>query len=243
MSEHKTLLLTGAAGSLGSSLAMQCAQGGHTTVLLDCDRRGLELLSDRMEANGLDQPVLHLLDLSVAGPDDFEELLDAIVRQFGGLDGLVHCAARFESLTPLENISPQEWLNSIQVNLNAAWLLSSMSLKLLRGAPNSRLYFMLEDLPRVAGPLWGPYGVSKHALHALVGQFAAACEGSSIQVLGINPGPLQSPLRSRAYHAENPEAPPAPDFAASQVVELLEGRRKPPDTFVDLSVHTGHTMA
>lgn len=231
----KTILLTGAAGSLGSALAVQCAGEGYATVLLDRDRRGLERVFDRIESEVHEEPALHPLDLAAAGPDDFRELLDAIANQFGGLDALVHCAARFESLSPLEHVPPPEWLQSLQINLSAAWLLSAMSLPLLRNAPAGRLYFMLEDLPRVGGALWGPYGISKHALRALVGQFAAECSGSTVQVLGINPGPMQSPLRHRAYIAENPLAPPPPDLAASSVVDLLSGRREVSDVYLDLS--------
>ena len=73
------------------------------------------------------------------------------------------------------------------MNLNAAWLLTALCLPALRMSGVGRLYFLLEDLRKVGGPLWGPYGVSKHALRALVGQLAAECQGSGIQVLGINP--------------------------------------------------------
>lgn len=233
--KSRTLLLTGAAGSLGSALAYQCARAGYATVLLDRDRRGLERLFDRIVSEGLPEPALHPLDLSAAGPDDFHQLLDALAQEFGGLTALVHCAARFEALTPLEHVQPEEWLHSVQVNLNAAWLLSAMSLPLLRAAPAARLYFLLEDLSRVSGALWGPYGVSKHALRALVEQFARTCSGTSVQVLGISPGPMQSALRSRAYHAENPLSPTSPAAVAGAIVDLMEGRRQPDGVYVDLS--------
>jgi NAD(P)-dependent dehydrogenase (short-subunit alcohol dehydrogenase family) len=120
------------------------------------------------------------------------------------------------------------------VNLNAAWLLSALSLPWLRRSGAGRLYFLLEDLPKVGGPLWGPYGVSKHALRTLVGQLAAECTGSGLQVLGINPGPMRSPLRSRAYLAEHPASQAEPAVAAGHIVDLLAGRREPSGVYVDL---------
>jgi len=241
--DTKTLLLTGAAGSLGSALALRCAQAGYDTVLLDCDQRGLERVFDHIVAEGLPEPALYPLDLSLAGPDDFRELLDAIAEEFGGLTALVHCAARFEALTPLEHVPPEEWLHSMQVNLNAAWLLSITSLPALRAAPAARLYFLLDNLPRVSGALWGPYGVSKHALRALAEQFAKTCAGTSVQVLGINPGPMQSALRSRAYHAENPTSPAVPATVAGEILDLMEGRRQPEGTYVDLSDRAGESAS
>lgn len=228
------MLLTGAAGSLGSAIALACARSGYSVVMLDRDQRGLERQYDGIVERGGTEPALFPLDLATAGPADFEQMIDAISDEFGGLDALVHCAARFEHLTPVEHVQPEEWLLTIQVNLNAAWLLSAMCLPLLRASAAGRLYFMLEDLERVGGPLWGAYGVSKHALRTLIGQFEPACTSSGVQILGINPGPLQSPLRSRAYHGEHPQAQPSPDAAAARIVQLLSGELRPSGLFVDL---------
>lgn len=233
---RRTVLITGAAGSLGSALALSCAREGYHTVLLDSDRRGLESLFDRAVDEGLPEPLLHPLDLSTAGPSEFQDMLDAIDRVCGSVDTLVHCAARFQGLVPLEHVPPQEWLLHLQVNLNAAWLLTTLCLPQLRQSAAGRLYFMLEDLERVGGALWGPYGVSKHALRAMVGQLASECQGSGVQVLGINPGPLRSPLRAAAYLAENPALQPDPTEVAARIMEILSGRRKPSGVYVDFTV-------
>lgn len=230
----QTVLITGAAGSLGSALALECARAGYGVVMLDCDRPGLERQYDRIADAGCAEPVLYPIDLATAGPQDFEQMAEAISSEFGGLDALVHCAARFEHLTPVEHVQPEEWLLTMQVNLNAAWLLSSMCLPLLRASANGRLYFMLEDMERVGGPLWGPYGVSKHALRTLIGQFEPSCSSSGVQLLGINPGPMQTPLRSRAYHGEHPEAQPKPETVAARILQLLSGQLQPSGLFVDL---------
>lgn len=230
----KTIIVTGAAGGLGSALSGVCARTGYNVVMLDRDRRGLERAYDAIVQAGLPEPALYPLDLAGAGPEAFEALVESVTSAFGGLDALVHCAARFEALVPLEQTPPEEWLTAIQVNLNAAWLLSVLCLPALRDSSSPRLYFVLEDMDRVQGPFWGAYGVSKHALRALVSQFSAECRSSGIQVLGINPGPLRSDLRSRAYHAENPQEQPDALPAAELIVELLEGRTAPAGSFADL---------
>jgi len=230
----KTIIVTGAAGGLGAALSLESAKAGFNTVLLDCDQRGLEQVYDRITDAGLPDPALFPMDLAAAGPEHFDQLLDQVNAEFGGLDAVVHCAARFEGLTPLDQVSPPEWLMQIQVNLNAAWLLSAQSLPLLRSSDSGRLYFLLENLVKVEGAFWGGYGVSKHALRALVSQFAAECQSSGVQVLGINPGPLRSALRSRAYHGENPVSQPDPETAAWKIMQLLTGDIEADDTFVDL---------
>lgn len=230
----KTIIVTGAAGGLGSALSMVSAREGLNTVMVDCDQHSLEEAYDRITDAGLPDPALYPLDLCTAGPEHFGELLDKVNSEFGGLDAVVHCAARFAGLTPLDQVPPAEWLMQIQVNLNAAWLLSAQSIPLLRNSGAGRLYFLLEDMAKVEGAFWGAYGISKHALRALVSQFAAECQSSPVQVLGINPGPLRSPLRSLAYHAENPALQPDPELAAGQIMQFLKGDIEPGGNFVDL---------
>jgi len=202
--------------------------------MLDSDRKGLESAYDRITNAGLPNPALYPLDLAGAGPEHYEELLSTVASEFGGLDGIVHCAARFGGLAPLEQVSPPEWLMSMQVNLNAVWLLSVQALPLLRDSGAGRLYFMLEDMARMEGAFWGAYGVAKHALRALICQLAAETKSSEVQVLGINPGPMRSRLRSTAYHSENPALQPDPEPVAQQIMDLLSRKVTPRGNFVDL---------
>lgn len=232
---ENTVIVTGAAGGLGSALALVCAREGWNTVMLDSNLKGLERAYDRITQSGLPEPILHPMDLSTANPEQFDGMLETIEAEFGGLDAVVHCAARFEGLIPLEHVTPPEWLQHMQVNLNAAWLLSVQSLPLLKTSRAGRLYFMLEDLPKMQGAFWGPYGVSKHALRVLVSQFAAEYQSTSIQVLGIDPGPMKSDLRSRAYHGESPSLQPEPDVVAERIMDYLSGKIQPSGEFLDLS--------
>ena len=232
---NRTVLITGAAGGLGASLSLQCAQAGFNTVMLDKDRKALEAAWDLIVDRGLPEPALHPLDLAVAGTEQFDELIIALETEFGRLDGLIHCAARFDGLRPLDQIAPAEWLQQVQVNLNAAWLLSVSCLPLLRQSQSSFMYFLLEDMSKMKGAFWGAYGVSKHALRALVSQFAAECESSGIQVLGINPGAMATSLRAEAYHAENPATLPVSADVAREIVKLISGESTPPGPIVNLS--------
>ena len=217
----KTILITGAAGGLGSALAMQCAGQGAGLVLIDTNRRSLSALSDLITGEGLPPPGLYPLDLAAAGIDDFNNLVDIIDSEFGGLHALVHCALDFEGLQPLDQIEPQQWLKSIQVNLNAPWLLSSTCLGLLKQSDNSCLFFLLDDPENVTGAYWGAYGTAKTALTGLVRQFDDSLSDTSIQVKGIIPGPMRTAFRAKVYHAENPLEQPDPVVAAEKIADML----------------------
>jgi len=219
--QGKTILLTGAAGGLGEALALQCAREGAELVLLDKNRRGLSELGDSMTKDGLPVPGLYPLDLAGAGIDEFNELIDVIQSEFGGLHALIHCALDFEGLQPLDQIEPQQWLRSIQVNLNAPWLLSCACLPMLKQAENGRLFFLLDNPERVTEAYWGPYGVAKVALTGLVKQFDATLSNTSVLVRGIDPGAMRTGFRAKVYHAENPMEQPEPGIAAVKIADML----------------------
>lgn len=229
-----TVLITGAAGGLGSALAMACAKAGANMVLLDKNRRGLTALSDRITGLELEAPGLYPLDLAGAGIDEFDELVRTIAEEYGGLDALVHCAAEFPGLQPLDQVGPHEWLHAMQVNVNAPWLLSCACLPLLKKSPGAHLVFLLDDLDTVTDAYWGAYGTGKAALTGLVRQFDAALSGTGVTVRGILPGPMRTGLRARVYHAENPMDQPDPAEAAAKVAAMLAGDASPSGPIVDL---------
>lgn len=231
----KTLLITGAAGGLGSAIARRCASLGGDLILLDKNRRGLGELSDEIADQGFAPPGLYPLNLAAVGVDDFDNLLETIKTEFRGLDALIHCAVEFDSLQPLEQVQPQDWLQSMQVNVNAPWLLSCMLLPLLKESGNGRLLFLLDDLETVTDAYWGAYGTAKSALTGMVKQFNATLENAPVSVRGIIPGPMRTDFRAKIYHAENPMDQPDPAIVANKIVALLTGSMPGEKLIMDLS--------
>lgn len=231
----KSILITGAASGLGEALALQCADDGAALILLDKNRRGLSELSDRITARGMLPPGLYPLDLASAGIDEFHGLVETIQSEFGGLHALIHCAVDFDGLQPLDQVEPQQWLRSMQVNLNAPWLLSCACLPMLKQSENGRLFFLLDNPERVTGAHWGPYGTAKVALAGLVKQFDATLSNTSVVVRGIDPGAMRTGFRAKVYHAENPTEQPEPGIAANKITELLTADSCESDLIICLS--------
>jgi NAD(P)-dependent dehydrogenase (short-subunit alcohol dehydrogenase family) len=231
----KTILITGAAGGLGSALALQCAAMGADLVLLDKNRRGLVGLSDEISGRGLTPPGLYPMDIAGAGVDDFNDLAATIQTEFGSLDAVIHCALDFSGLQPFEQVEPAEWLQSMQVNVNAPWLLSCACLPLLKQAGSGRLFFLLDDLDTVTDAYWGAYGTGKAALAGMVRQFDAALSNTAVIVRGVIPGAMRTGFRAKVYHAENPMDQPLPAVAAGKIVDMLTANNSDSGPIVDLS--------
>ena len=218
--DQRVILVSGAHGGLGSAAAVACARAGATVVLLGRKLPKLNRVYDAVAQAGA-EPLLYPLDLEGASPDDYAELADRLRAELGHLDGVLHCAVEFKGLTPLEHTDPAAFARVMHVNLTAPWWLSQACLPLLRQAQDAALVFALDDLERVGQPYWGAYGIAQHGLAAMVGMLHAELASSSVRVSALQPGPMRTGLRSRAYADDNDlQAREAADYADACVTLL-----------------------
>ena len=218
--DQRVVLVSGAHGGLGSAAAVACARAGATVVLLGRKLPKLNRVYDAVAQAGA-EPLLYPLDLEGASPDDYAELADRLRAELGHLDGVLHCAVEFKGLTPLEHTDPAAFARVVHVNLTAPWWLSQACLPLLRQSADAALVFALDDLERVSQPYWGAYGIAQHGLAAMVGMLHAELASSSVRVSALQPGPMRTGLRSRAYADDNDlQAREAADYADACVTLL-----------------------
>lgn len=218
--EGRVILVTGANGALGDAAARACAAAGATVVLLGRRVPKLQRLHDALAAIG-PAPAIYPMDLLGATPADHAELAMRVGDELGRLDGILHAAAEFQGLTPLQNTDPEDFVNALQVNVAAPFLLTRACLPLLRCAPDAALVFVLDDPQRVGRAYWGGYGVAKFALAGMVRVLADELEGSSVRVSALQPGPMQTPLRAKAFMSEVPGTWPPASAYAGACVHLL----------------------
>lgn len=215
-------LITGAAGALGRELVGLVLQSGADCIALDRNARGLDALHDRMIELGHAPPALMPLDLIGAGPDDYDELAGTIEEQFGRLDVIVHNAAMFAALRPLEHQPPEEWMKILQTGLTGPCLLNRALLPLMRQAESARLVFINDHHCLDKPANWGAYGVAQAGRHWMTRALAAEIGPRGPRVLDIDPGPFYSSLRAAAWPVARPDELPDVATAAINVFTQIQ---------------------
>ncbi|MBP7370621.1 MAG: SDR family NAD(P)-dependent oxidoreductase [Arenimonas sp.] len=218
--KNKVILITGAYGGLGEASAIAVAEAGATVVLLGKKIPKLNRIYDAVNKVGI-EPALYPLDMRGADPADYEAMADKIEEDLGGLHGILHCAADFSGLRPLETTEPEEFLTQLHVNLTAPWLLTQACLPALRKSADSAVVFVCEDLNRVNKAYWGAYGIAKAGLDGMIRMLHDETESSSVRVSGLQPGPMKTSIRVRAFVDEAATNCPAASHYAPACVYLL----------------------
>jgi NAD(P)-dependent dehydrogenase (short-subunit alcohol dehydrogenase family) len=207
----RIILVTGAGRGIGAAAAKCFAAHGATVLLLGKTEANLNQVYDEIEAAGHPRPAVIPFNLETALAHQYDELAAQLETEFGRLDGLLHNAAILGPRTPLELLSGDNFARVMQVNVNAAFMLTHAMLPLLKLSPDATVLFTSSGVGRKGRAYWGAYAVSKFATEGLMQVLADELDGmGSARANSINPGATRTSMRTQAYPAENPQNNPLP---------------------------------
>jgi len=207
----RTILVTGAGRGIGAAAAKTYAAHGATVLLLGKTEANLSAVYDEIEAAGHPQPVVIPFNLETALAHQYDELAVMIENEFGHIDGVLHNASIVGPRTPLEQLSGDNFMRVMQVNVNAMFMLTSTLLPLLKLSADASVIFTSSSVGRKGRAYWGAYGVSKFATEGLMQTLAdEVADITNVRANSINPGATRTDMRAHAYPGENPMNNPLP---------------------------------
>jgi NAD(P)-dependent dehydrogenase (short-subunit alcohol dehydrogenase family) len=209
---NRVILVTGASSGLGRAASLAFARHGATVALLARDEAKLEAVYDEIVAAGGPEPAMFPFDLATADDRGLETLAGTIAHHLKRLDGVLHSAHKFYTLTPLELETLEQWQTLMRVNLIAPFALTRACLPLLRQALDASVVFTGETHGHQPSAYWGGYAVAKSGLETLTRIWAD--ELGSEENLRINtliPGQVATTLRSRTHPGLDPDTVPSAD--------------------------------
>ncbi len=210
--KDNVILITGAGGGLGSTAALALAKQGAHIILLDNSIPKLEKIYDIIIEAGAPKPTLYPFDLAGATEVQYEELATTLDNTYGSLQGLLHSAIDLSAFTPIEIHQTKEWGHTLNVNLNAPFLLSRVLLPILKKSKNASIVFTSDSTTRNPKAYSGAFGVSTIALEGFAKILAEELESAQkIRVNTLVPGAVNSPLRKKLFPAEDKSLLPAMD--------------------------------
>lgn len=183
---HRTFLITGAAGGLGSAIVERLSRDGAQVVATDLDAERLE-----EAVGGLDGVTTIPVDLGQ--PEAIERMVNSAEECSGPLDGLVHCAAIILA-DKLLDCSLERWQRVLDINLTSTFELCQAVGRRMASRGGGVLIGFASGAALM--PNYGnlSYGVSKAGIIALMRSIAIDLAQYGVRANTLIPGPIETPL-------------------------------------------------
>lgn len=119
----KSVVITGAAGSIGSAIAKAYVQSGTTNLfLLDLNADGLTIIKESLSNTG--DTNLYTIALDITNPDLVKETFEQIEARIGKVDILINNAGYQNSPIPALEVDIDVWFRNFEINVKGSFLVA-----------------------------------------------------------------------------------------------------------------------
>lgn len=197
--EGKVILLTGAAGGIGSELARGMAAVGADMMLCDIAADSLNKLGEAIRADGGSASV-YLMDM--LDMEGIRQGVARIIRDKGRIDVLVNCAG-INKRDGFLDVTEELYDRIMGINLKGLYFLSQEVAKHMIRVKNGNIINITSH--NAVGMLGGcsVYGASKSAVTALTRSMAVEWAQYGIRANAIAPGHILTQLTQVTW--DNPQ--------------------------------------
>jgi NAD(P)-dependent dehydrogenase (short-subunit alcohol dehydrogenase family) len=165
-SDNKVALVTGAGSGIGRAVTLALLGDGYSVVLAG---RRADALEETIVRAGVSPAKVLAVPTDVSKADEVNMLFAKTREAFGRLDFLFNNAGLSAPAMPLEDLSPAEWQEVVDVNLTGAFLCTQHAFRIMkeqspRGGRIVNNGSVSAQTPR---PNSAPYTATKHAITGL----------------------------------------------------------------------------
>jgi NAD(P)-dependent dehydrogenase (short-subunit alcohol dehydrogenase family) len=201
-----TVMITGGAGGIGTSLAALLAGRGDTAIIADLD-------GDLARAKAAAIEGADSIQVDVTDPDACQRAVETVVDRHGSLNGLACCAGILAEFALPEEYPTEQFRRSLDVNLNGSFFAAQAAARAMvaagdggaivltsSGMASRAVTFADESGRRLVSP---GYGASKAAVEAIGRELGVALAPQGIRVNVVSPGMIATEMSREAR--EDPE--------------------------------------
>lgn len=194
---NQVVMVTGAAGTLGTAVAAAFKAEGGTVVAVDLDQT-------RLDAAYPDAPDLPLAcDLGDAAA--VVTLVEKVKAKLGRIDALINVAGGFAMGTPVHATPAEIWEQMFAINLHTMRHACEAVVPVMQAAGRGRIVNIGAIGALVGGARLGAYVASKSAVIRLTESMAEELKREGINVNCVLPSVIDTPPNRQAM----PDADPA----------------------------------
>jgi gluconate 5-dehydrogenase len=196
----KIALVTGGTQGIGFAIAKALAGAGAHVVINSRTSGKLDSCITRFKELGFDAtPCL----FDVTSVDEIEKAIAYIETSIGALDILVNNAGII-TRGPAENTSIEDWNAVLQTNLTAPFLLCKSVAKYMLPRRRGKIINICSLMSELGRENVAAYAAAKGGLKMLTRNLATEWGGFNIQINGLGPGYIATPINTEYREPGNP---------------------------------------
>lgn len=179
---NRSVVITGAAGGLGSATVRRLAGKGWRVYAADLESPALQALASEQVTT---------IPIDVTDETSVAALADRVAADTSRLDAVVNFAGVL-GIGPLVEIEPADFRRVIDINLVGGFLVNRALFALLAAARGRIVLLSSETGWQTAMPFNGPYAISKHAVEAYGDALRREVAMLGVDVVKIQPGAFRT---------------------------------------------------
>ena len=189
--KDKVLLIGGAGSNMSRASALLFAQEGAKVVLAARTTEKMDETAQRIQANG-GEVLTHQTDLT--NTSQVDDLIEATVTEFGGIDCFVHAAGGFFSTEhDITTMDPDYWDGALQNNLRTLFNPVRKLVPILENRGGGCI-ITISAGARVRQDANAAYAAAKAGMVATAKNLAKELYDKNIRVHALCPGIIWDPL-------------------------------------------------
>jgi 3-oxoacyl-[acyl-carrier protein] reductase len=192
-------LVTGASRGIGQAIADALMQAGAKVIGTATTADGAAAIDTRLKANGGRGVALNVTD-----PKACEDIIDSIVKDFGGIQILVNNAGITRDQLAMR-MKADEWTDVIDTNLSAVFRLSQAVLRPMMKARSGRIINITSIVGHMGNPGQANYAAAKAGVSGMTRALAREIGSRNITVNCVAPGFIDTDM-TRALSEEQQNA-------------------------------------
>ena len=195
--EGKKVLITGATGGIGKSLAYALSKKGAQVVLHGRCREKLDMLATDLWEQGHE---VHLLAADIKIGDERRKLVEEVSQI--GIDILINNAA-VNQFSLFEQMSEDQIESILYTNINATMLLTHDLLPTLQQAGAAMVVNVGSTFGSIGFPGYAVYCATKHALKGFSDALRREMADTAVKVIYVAPRATSTSMNTSAANSLN----------------------------------------
>ncbi len=228
--ENRVAFITGGSSGIGEGTARRFAQEGAAVAIADVQAEQGERVQRDIEAEG--GKALYVA-CDVSSPAAVQRAIDTTVERFGKLDIVFANAGINGVWTPVEELQPEEWDRTIDINLKGTYLTVHFAVPHLKrnGSGSIIITSSVDGTRTFSNPGASAYSTSKAGQVAFMKMIALELGRHNIRCNAICPGAIKTNIDERTdkrnveqigIEIELPQGSPAVDEGQGDIYEVAD---------------------